>query len=575
MFKVDRAKAAGFLFFAVSLWLFTRGLDIHGLEYRDDEIFYFQSTREMIRSGDYLSPTYFGEDRFQKPILFYWLVLLSYKVFGVNWAGARWVAALFGAASVLLTWLTARQLFTDRRIAHVSAVILMTVPLFFRHAKNAVPDMPLNFFIVAAMYCAVRFLRSPEDKKNSVFFFLFCALGFMIKGFAAVVVPVLVFLAFVLIHKKIRLLKEINVGRGLGILVAVILPWFLYMAVAHGVSYMEYMLVQETKNRLLGEASVAPMFFLEHTVFYLRTILSYFAPWSVFFFWAVALAFLRQRTDSQRAESLRWLLLWTVVVVVFFSSMYFTINHYMLVLSTPFAILVSFLFLEGFSPGAAEGRAASFLRKSLVIFILTAGWAAFGFLAVFLAGMAKGWLAVFGVVYGFLIVLIARSRSLATAPLTLGIFLIGVFAQSGLMDKAGLTAHSALRQFAQAIPKDQNHPVVIGVGSHDIHEKEFQVYFDSRVEKAAASEEAQTKAGLANLFAAPQTVYCLMTAQDFERYFPSRDSVFPGVVHEGYIFRKRMHLDEGFFTALAQLDRRKVRDYLMEKLVLIKKERNA
>ena len=77
--------------FLLSLFVFSRGLNIHGLEYRDDEIFYFQSTQEMLKSGDILSPTYFGEDRFQKPILYYWLVLLSYKLFGIGWFSARFV----------------------------------------------------------------------------------------------------------------------------------------------------------------------------------------------------------------------------------------------------------------------------------------------------------------------------------------------------------------------------------------------------------------------------------------------------------------------------------------------------
>ena len=146
---------------------------MHGLEYRDDEIFYFKSTQEMLQNGNILSPTYFGEDRFQKPILYYWMVLLSYKIFGVNWFGARLVAVIFAGLTVCLTWLIGRALF-NRRVAALSAVILMTIPLFFRHAKNAVPDMVLNFFIVGAIYCAIRFVQSTygifgeSSKDNSI-----------------------------------------------------------------------------------------------------------------------------------------------------------------------------------------------------------------------------------------------------------------------------------------------------------------------------------------------------------------------------------------------------------------------
>ena len=157
MFRLRTNIIACLFLFILGIFVFTRGLSIHGLEYRDDEIFYYKNTQEMLDTGNFLSPTYFGEDRFQKPILYYWLVLLSYKIFGVNWFGARFVAVCFAALSVCLTWLIGKMLF-DRRIATLSAIILMTIPLFFRHAKNVVPDMVLNCFIIGALYCALCFL---------------------------------------------------------------------------------------------------------------------------------------------------------------------------------------------------------------------------------------------------------------------------------------------------------------------------------------------------------------------------------------------------------------------------------
>lgn len=136
-----------FLLFALGIFVFAQNLGVHGLEYRDDEIFYYKSTHDMVDTGEYLSPKYFGEDRFQKPILFYWLVLLSYKIFGMNWFGARFVSVFFAGMTVWCTWMIGKSLF-NRKVATLSTIILMTVPLFFRHAKNVVPDMALNFFLL-------------------------------------------------------------------------------------------------------------------------------------------------------------------------------------------------------------------------------------------------------------------------------------------------------------------------------------------------------------------------------------------------------------------------------------------
>jgi len=183
--KLSKKHLFCLLLFFIGLFVYTRGLNNHGFEYRDDEIFYFKSTQEMVNTGNYLSPTYFGEDRFQKPILFYWLIIFSYKIFGLNWFAARFVSSVFAALSICTTFFIAKDLFSNKRIATLSAFILMTIPMFYRHAKNAVPDMALNYFIILAIYCAIRFVQNPQKQKYSILFFLSCGLGFMIKGFAA------------------------------------------------------------------------------------------------------------------------------------------------------------------------------------------------------------------------------------------------------------------------------------------------------------------------------------------------------------------------------------------------------
>ena len=163
-----------------------------------------------------------------------------------------------------------------------------------------------------------------------------------------------------------------------------------------------------------------------------------------------------------------------------------------------------------------------------------------------------------------------------TAPLILGLFMLFVFAQSSLLEKAGVTAHATLQKFAVTINQEIKvaaaKEAVIGVGSHDIHEKEFQVYFDRRVAKAAGSEEAETRARLAQLFATDKKVYCLITEKDFELFLKDSFGGSLEIVQEDYIFRRRMNIDKGFFMALLKLDQTAVRRYLKEKLILIRKD---
>jgi hypothetical protein len=302
---------------------------------------------------------------------------------------------------------------------------------------------------------------------------------------------------------------------------------------------------------------------------------SYFAPWSVFLVGAIPLAFLRVRSRNSGHEGLSMLLIWFFVVFCFFSLIYFSINHYMLVLTTPFAILVSFFFLENIDQGRWNGGIVLLARKYVPAIIFTFCSLAFSFLFVFLAGETKWWLLIFLLIYAVTIVRVHKSSNPITAPLSLGILILVVFAQSPLLEKAGVTSHAVLQKFAvtvnQAIKKDGKRNAIIGIGSHDIHEKEFQVYFDRKVIKAAGSGIEETKERLDRLFATDDQVFCLIIEKDFDLYLKGP---LPGAfetIQEDFIFRRRMHLDKGFIAALLKLDQATVNHYLKEKIILIKK----
>ena len=564
--------------FLLGVFVFSQALEQHGLEYRDDEIFYYQSTKEMVIDGNYMSPTYFGKNRFQKPILFYWLVVLSYKVFGVNWFAARFVSVIFGCLAVVVTWLIAKRLF-DGKTAALSAGILMTVPMFLRHAKNVVPDMVLNFFIVLAVYYAILVIDDEDCNKNSILFFVSCGLGFMIKGFAALIIPFMVVLLYALFNRRNKFLSKISFGRGLIIILMVTLPWFIFMIARHGSTYIDYMLIDETKNRLLDQGSKSSTTYfagiLNRVGFYFQVLMSYFAPWGIFLFGAIPLGFSKviKRGDLtgdilREKGSFELMLIWFFSVFCFFSIMSFRINHYMLVLSTPFAILISKFFLWEAEKKGILGRIVHFVCRYLIILFLAIGTFVFSFLVVFLLGKSNLWIIIYVLMF-VLMVKICLKRNAVFAPAVLSVFMIFIFSQSSLMGEANVTPHSAFQRFANTIKQDPDSSVVIGVGSNDIHEKEFQVYFDTKVIKAANSSKGETEAMLLEFFGKNDKAYCLFVEEDYKKVFSSIGLQSLGIVQDEYIFRRRMHIDKEFFISLLKFDDHKVRDYLMEKVVLV------
>ena len=247
----------------------------------------------------------------------------------------------------------------------------------------------------------------------------------------------------------------------------------------------------------------------------------------------------------------------------------------MLVLSTPFALLVSFFFIEEISTNSLSGKIISVARTVFPVMIFTISILAFCFLFVFLAGASKLWLIALLAIYLLSIFIIFRGSDSMLAPLCLGILIAIVFSQSTLLDRAGVTSHSTLQKFAAAIQADlaqESAPVTaIGVGSHDIHEKEFQAYFNQKVIKAASSDVEDSDSQLSKLFLENDRVLCLIIEKDFDRF---RNNAPPGIyetIQEEYIFRRRMNIDQGFFGALLKLDQETVNNYLKEKIILVEK----
>ena len=560
--------------FLVSIFILIQGLDFHGVEFRDDEVFYYKSVQEMLSSGNVLSPTFLGSNRFQKPILFYWLILGSFKIFGVSWFAARLVSVVFAALTIILTWLLARDLF-NRTTATLSAGILLTSPLFFRHAKGAVPDMPMNFFIVLALYAVFKFIQDPARKLYPFIFFTACGLGFMVKGFAAIVVPFLTLIVYALLIRRQEILRKINFPAGMAILGAIILPWFLYMLQVHGDLYARYMLINETQNRFISQANtnvfVKILTAIFHNLFfYGQVLMIYFAPWSAFLIGAIPLTVVKFMESKEHKKTWGFLAVWFWVVFIFFTCLFININHYLLVLSTPLAILTSAFLMDL----GSRSITAQKIIKGFMVFLMIGAGISMIFLHVFLADGHVMWILFYIFVFLIYCRLVREDRSPVLAPLMLAVLLAGIFAvQTKFMMQTGLSTHSAWQRMADLIEDDCRDNCAVAVGSHDLHEKELQVYFDRKVEKLGTNYHAVTEI-LTKQFLDredPQS-YCFITVPEYTRYMGLYDQGGFRIMAKDSIARKRFYLDKEFFPALATLNRPKVLSYLKETVILLQRD---
>jgi 4-amino-4-deoxy-L-arabinose transferase-like glycosyltransferase len=332
--------------------------------YHSDENYYVESTRNMVESGDYLTPIHHDKKRFAKPILYYWLMSTSYKIFGVSLVSARLTSAFFGSLAIGLLYLVSSRLF-ENRTALYSVLILPSTFLYFQISRWATTDIVMNFFVLLAIYFFVRLYQSDfKGKNNSYLFYLAMALGFMTKGPPAVIIPGMVAVFFLMAARRRGSWSQMRIGQGLVILLLVIIPWFATMFLLHGDEFKNHIVGAEIANRLVHNTPFSLYFF--------GVLFRYHLPWVLFFIVAALHQFgicghtlpsvlgvsgyFRQVLGNMKArirllfarenESVLLCYIWILVCLVLFTLVRTEHSRYMLPASSAVAILVAKFFAD-------------------------------------------------------------------------------------------------------------------------------------------------------------------------------------------------------------------------------------
>jgi 4-amino-4-deoxy-L-arabinose transferase-like glycosyltransferase len=129
--------------------------------FEPDESRYAEIPREMLARADWVAPTLQGEPYLDKPPLLYWLVMLSYRIFGVADWSARLVPALAVHAAVLATYLLGRRSLGERA-AFWGALLLMLAPGFLSMGRLLLLDGLLTLWVAVAVLSSFEALRGPR-----------------------------------------------------------------------------------------------------------------------------------------------------------------------------------------------------------------------------------------------------------------------------------------------------------------------------------------------------------------------------------------------------------------------------
>jgi 4-amino-4-deoxy-L-arabinose transferase-like glycosyltransferase len=319
---------------------------------------YAEIARVMFAKGEWIVPTLNGQLYTDKPILYFWLVLLASNVTGaVNEWTVR-VPVAFGATGfVLVTYLFGRDFFSPR-IGLLAAAMLATTVRVIWEARWAHIDALFCFFFVLSVYFAARAFLRRGHPNEILPAYVFMGLATLSKGLIGIVLPVLLLVGFMIIRRDWRMIPAAKLHLGIPIFLLVVAPWtYLVNSATGGTWLSDFIYVHHLQRYTDGEGHREPFYY------YFTTLPTDFLPWTIF---AVPAVFAYRPYRGIIADPVKlFVVLWFLAVFLFFSASDTKRDLYLMPL-----LPVAAFFVAHYMDDLAAGRLAQgrFYRLLTVLF---------------------------------------------------------------------------------------------------------------------------------------------------------------------------------------------------------------
>jgi 4-amino-4-deoxy-L-arabinose transferase-like glycosyltransferase len=323
-----------------------------------DEGRYAEISREMVVTGDWVTPRLNGIKYFEKPALQYWATALAYKAFGQNEFAARLWTGLTGFAGVLFAWFTAARLYSPT-VGRMAAAILASSLLYMTMAHLDTLDMGLAFFLELATFSFLLAqdapLQSRAERNWMLAAWTATALGFLSKGLIAGILPVLSLLAYTAVTREFSAWKRLHMVAGLALFLLLSLPWIIAVSIANP-EFPYFFFLHEQFDRFLTTIHQrdAPAWY------FLPLLIVGALPWTAL--WLATFKSSWRADAGAGFQTRRFLWIWIAVVMAFFSASHSKLPPYIVPLFPALAVLTA--------EALPRMRAATVRRHFIVVAIV-------------------------------------------------------------------------------------------------------------------------------------------------------------------------------------------------------------
>jgi 4-amino-4-deoxy-L-arabinose transferase-like glycosyltransferase len=310
--------------------------------FEPDEGRYAEIPREMVSSGDWVTPRLNAIKYFEKPALQYWATAAAYTVFGQHAWSARLWPALCGYLGLLLTFWLSRLLF-DARTALLAVLIQSSALLYLGLARITTVDMSLCFGLqmtmsALALMAQQRARTQPSIAippwQPSVLLGIGMAIAVLSKGLVGILIPGAAAVLYLLWRRDWTLPLRARPWWSALVLCVLAAPWFLLVSVRNP-EFAHFFFIVQHFQRYLSSAGFDRY---QPAWFFLPVLALGFLPWATLLPGALLQGW-RDARAGMHASAL--LLVWALFVFVFFSASQSKLIPYILPLVPALALLTA------------------------------------------------------------------------------------------------------------------------------------------------------------------------------------------------------------------------------------------
>ncbi|MDE2120073.1 MAG: glycosyltransferase family 39 protein [Betaproteobacteria bacterium] len=308
-----------------------------------DEGRYAEIPREMVASGDWVTPRLDGFKYFEKPPLQYWATAASYELFGIGQWQARLWTGLTGLLGIAFTAF-AGCLLWGRRVGLYAGAVLASCVYWLAMGHINTLDMGVSACLGGSLLSFLLAQRDGVSRGGQRAWMLACwgfmGLSLLSKGLIGLAFPGMTLVLYTLWSRDWGLWRRLHILPGLAVLLAVALPWHVLVQQRNPEFFGFYFIYQQFDRFATPDLSRPGPWY-----YFIPIVLLGIMPWLGALFPALARSARRavappadEASGSLRTR--RVLLVWAVFIFGFFSASHSKLPSYVLPMFPALALLL-------------------------------------------------------------------------------------------------------------------------------------------------------------------------------------------------------------------------------------------